>query len=107
MEYPMTDNIPYEEIENGALILLILRACKTWDELCPRYAYADPAQLQTNTNTMTLLQKLFDLRALGLISFEDGQTAEGRKPIGEIKQTDLWSKIRCVHIHWQAIVHAR
>jgi hypothetical protein len=43
---------------------------------------------------MTLLQKLFDLRALGLISFEDGQTAEGRKPIGEIKETDLWSKIR-------------
>ncbi len=93
MGYPI-NNIPYEEIENGALILLILRECKTWEELCSRYTYADPAQLQTNTNTMMLLNKLSELRALGIINFQDEQTAEGRKPVGEIKETDLWSKIR-------------
>ena len=46
MEYPVKNNIPYEEIENGALILLLLRESKTWEELCGRYAYADPAQLR-------------------------------------------------------------
>jgi hypothetical protein len=96
MEYPMKSNIPYEEIENGALILLLLREIKTWEELCGRYAYADPAQLMANTNTMTILQKLFDMRDLGLISFEDEETGEGRKPTGEIKETGLWSKIRVV-----------
>jgi hypothetical protein len=55
MEYPMKSNIPYEEIENGALILLLLRKIKTWEELCGRYAYADPTQLMANTNTMTIL----------------------------------------------------
>jgi len=71
MEYPVRNNIPYEEIENGALILLLLRASKTWEELCGRYAYADPAQIKTNTNTFSLLKKLFEMRDLELISFED------------------------------------
>jgi hypothetical protein len=93
MEYPMKNNIPYEEVENGALILPLLRESKTWEELCGRYAYADPAQLY-NTNTMTLLNKLFAMRDLGLISFEDEETGDGRKPVGEIKETGLWSKIR-------------
>ena len=42
MEYPVKNNIPYEEIENGALIPLLLRKSKTWEELCGRYAYTDP-----------------------------------------------------------------
>lgn len=94
MKYPIKDNIPYEEIENGALILLLLRESKTWEELCGRYAYADPAQLITNTATMDLLKKLFDMRDRGLISFEDEETQDGKKPVGEIKETGLWSKIR-------------
>jgi hypothetical protein len=94
MEYPPKNNISYEEIENGALILLLLRENKTWEELCARYAFADPAQLKTNTSTMTLLSKLFALRDLGLISFADEETAEGRKPVGEIKESGLWAKIR-------------
>jgi hypothetical protein len=94
MEYPMKHNIPYEEVENGALILLLLRETKTWEQLAGRYAYADPAQLKTNTNTMTLLNKLFDMRDLGLVSFHDEETVDGRKPVGEIKETDLWPKIR-------------
>jgi hypothetical protein len=94
MEYPIKNNIPYEEIENGALILLLLRQCKTWEDLCRRYAYADPAQPQTNTTTWTLLNKLFGMRELGLLSFQDEETGEGRKPVGEIKETDLWTKIR-------------
>ena len=94
MEYPMKNDISYEEIDNGALILLLLRETKTWAELCGRYAYADPAQLRTNTNTMTLLNKLFEMRDLGLLSFKDDETADGRTPVGEIKETDLSSKIR-------------
>jgi hypothetical protein len=35
MEYPVNKNIPYEEIDNGALILLLLKECSTWEELCP------------------------------------------------------------------------
>ena len=65
MEYPARHNIPYEEIENGALILLLLRESSTWEELCGRYAHADPAQISTNTNTLTLLKKLLELRDLG------------------------------------------
>jgi hypothetical protein len=73
---------------------LLLRECKTWEELCARYEYADPINLDTNTNTMTLLNKLFDMRQLGLISFKEEETPVGKKPVGEIKETDLWSKIR-------------
>lgn len=94
MEYPVKKNIPYEEIENGALLLLLLRENKTWEELCGRYAYTDPTQLKTNTTTMTLLNKLFEMRDLGLISFADEETGDGKKPVGEIKETGLWSKIR-------------
>ena len=59
MEYPVKYNIPYEEIENGALILLLLRESKTWEELCRRYAYADPAQIETNTNTITVVSLIY------------------------------------------------
>lgn len=94
MESQMKDNIPYEEIENGALILLLLREIKTWEDLCRRYSYADPARLMSNTTTMTLRDKLLNMRDLGLISFEDVETGEGKKPVGEIRETGLWSKIR-------------
>ena len=94
MEYQTKKDIPYEEIENGALLLLLLRETKTWEELCGRYAYADPAQLMANTNTMMVLKKLFDMRELGLLTFQCEETGAGKKPVGEIKETDLWSKIR-------------
>ena len=94
MQVPMKSDIPYEQIENGALILVLLRESKTWEELCGRYAYADPAQLMNNTTTMTLLNKLLEMRNLGLIRFEDEETEDGKKPVGEIKDTGLWSKIR-------------
>jgi hypothetical protein len=94
MEYPITNNIRLEEIENGALILLLLRKCRTWEDLCARFAYADPEQLQTNTTTMMLLHKLFAMREVGLISFQDQQTGELRRPVGDITETDLFSKIR-------------
>lgn len=43
---------------------------------------------------MPLLNKLYELRALGIIRFQDEQTPEGRKPVGEIRETNLWSKMR-------------
>jgi hypothetical protein len=43
---------------------------------------------------MTLRDKLFDMRDLGLIVFEHEGTGDERKPVGEIKETGLWSKIR-------------
>jgi hypothetical protein len=94
LEMTMKTDIPYEQIENGALILVLLRECKTWEELCGRYAYTDPAQLLGNTNTMMLRNKLLEMRDLGLISFEDEVTPGGKKPVGAIEDTGLWSKIR-------------
>ena len=94
MEYPARNNIPDEEIDNGALVLLLLRESSTWEELCERYANADPAQLSTNTNTLTLLKKLLELRDLGLIRFEDETTSEGMKPRGPILETGLSSALR-------------
>jgi hypothetical protein len=93
MEYPV-NSIPYDGIENGALLLLLLRESKTWEELCGRYAHADPAQIKTNTNTFRLLKKLFEMRDLELISFDYTDTADGKKPIGVIKETGLSSTIR-------------
>jgi hypothetical protein len=94
MECPVKNNIPYEQIDNGALILLLLKECNTWEELCGRYAHADPAQLSTNTTTLSLLKKLFEMRDLELISFADTQTIDGKKPVGVIKETALSSTIR-------------
>jgi len=93
MKFPLTENIPYEEIENGALILVLLRTSKTWDELCSRYAYADPANVG-NTNTMMLRNKLFAMRDLGLLTFADKEIDGWKIPEGEIKETVLWSSIR-------------
>jgi hypothetical protein len=94
-EDPVVSNdIPFEEIANGALILLLLRESPTWEALCGRYAYADPAQIATNTTTMTLLARLYELRELGLIRFEDEETPDGKRPVGEIRETGLWTKIR-------------
>jgi hypothetical protein len=94
MDYPAKNEIPYEEIANGALILQLLRESETWEKLCQRYAYADPAQLRTNTNTFTLLKKLHGMRELGLIGFDEEETSEGKKPVGVIRETGLWSTIR-------------
>jgi hypothetical protein len=47
---------------------------------------------------MTLLNKLFEMRDLGLLSFQDEETGDGRKPVGEIEETQLWSKIEAF---WQ------
>ena len=95
MDHPIKHNIPFAEIDNGALILLLLREVKTWEDLCARYAYADPANLQTNTNAMKLRDKLLEMRDLKLLNFQDEEIeGGGRKPLGEIKETDLWAKIR-------------
>ncbi len=94
MQYPSKNNIPYEEINNGALILLLLKETNTWEALCSRYASTDPAQLATNTNTSTLLRKLLDMRRQGLIAFDEETTSGGTKPVGPIKDTGLASTIR-------------
>jgi hypothetical protein len=94
MDYPVKNDIPYEQIANGALLLQLLRESPTWEVLCQRYAYADPAQLRVNTNTFTLLKKLHEMRELGLIDFDEEETSEGKKPVGVIRETGLWSTIR-------------
>ena len=92
MEYPGI-KYGYQEFGNGALILLLLRKIHTWEGLCERFEYADPAQPLTNTNTMVLLQKLFEMREVGLIAFKDEDTGQGKMPVGEIEATDLASKL--------------
>jgi hypothetical protein len=86
-------NIPYQQIENGALILLLLREVSTWADLCRRYEYAEPDS-PGNTNTMTLCNKLLEMRSLGLVAFEDEEWPHGRRPSGSITDTGLWSRIR-------------
>jgi len=93
MSYPTKRNIPYEEINNGALILLLLQECKNWKALCGRFAYADPENIITNTNSMSLHAKLLQLRDLGLVTFEEKSGGE-KKGIGQVSATDLWSRIR-------------
>ena len=94
MQQLRTKDIPYEEVDNGALILLLVRECKTWDELCRRYARADPLD-SNNTNTMVLVQKLQAMRDVGLITFQEKADQYGAKlPDGAIRATDLWAKIR-------------
>ena len=94
MEHLSQSKIPIEQIQNGALILLLLRECSTWEELCGRYAYANPAQLTTNTATIMLRDKLFEMRDLGLLRFADEETAEGKRPSGPIAATDVEAKVR-------------
>src|ERR1043166_5802393 len=80
--------IPHEQINNGALILLLLRECKNWEELCRRFAYADPEQIVLNTTTMELLRKLRAMREAGLVQFEEKDTPKGKKPVGAIIETE-------------------
>lgn len=84
----------YEEINNGALIILLLRDCKTWEELCERFEYTDPTDLETNTTTMSLYYKLVALRELGLLNFEEKVGGDGKKTLGPITVAKLWADIR-------------
>jgi hypothetical protein len=94
MSYPNArGQLRHEDIENGALILLLLRESGAWQDLCGRFEYADPAD-PTNTTTMVLLEKLRRMRELGLIEFDDD--AESPGPTSAITMTPLWPKIRVV-----------
>ena len=93
MRYPIDGRLRYEEIENGALILLLLRESSSWEDLYNRFEFADPAE-PNNTATMVLLDKLRQMRELGLIRFDDDSKAEFSAPTSEITTTQLWSRIR-------------
>lgn len=93
MRYPIDGGLRFEEIQNGALILLLLRESNTWEDLCDRFEYTDAGDFN-NTATMELLDKLRRMRELGLISFDEEGEDEYSAPTGEITATPLWSKIR-------------
>jgi hypothetical protein len=93
MENLPTQYIPYEQIENGALILLLLRECKTWNSLCERFQYASPPNIKTSTNALSLYQKLVELRSLGLVEFQDNLTGDLIE-LSNLQPTDVWQKIR-------------
>lgn len=93
MRYPMDGSLRHEDIENGALILLLLRESSRWEDLCRRFEYAWPAE-PNNTTAMALLDKLRRMRELGLIRFDDEGEAEFSAPTSEITTTQLWSRIR-------------
>jgi hypothetical protein len=93
MNHPVTHQIPYEEIENGALILRLLRDCKTWESLCQRFQYTSPPDIEMNTAAMTLHKKLGELRDLGLVAFKE-QVVGGKTTLGDITPTALWQQIR-------------
>jgi hypothetical protein len=97
MSSPVMHDISYEEIDNGALVLLLLRESRTWEALCERYAHADPAQIRTNTVTYRLHRKLLEMRELGLIHFDDEETVDGSMPVGTIEETLLSSTVRAAY----------
>jgi hypothetical protein len=93
MTFPLKNNIPYDQINNGALIILLLRECRTWQELCRRYAHTQHDDLQHNTTSMELYKKLRELKEAGLIDFEE-QTEGEKKILGKVWDTGLWPTIR-------------
>ena len=93
MDYQMTKDIPFKQIQNGALILLLLEEVKTWKELCDRYEGAEP-DAPHNTDTMVLIRKLKEMRDLNLIDFKDIKFEDGKIPEVAINATGLWSDIR-------------
>jgi hypothetical protein len=93
MENPPTHDIPYEQIENGALIFLLLRECKTWESLCERFQYASPPDIKMSSNALSLYHKLGELRSLGLVEYQE-DTVDGKIEMSDIKPTELWQKIR-------------
>jgi hypothetical protein len=93
MDYLLTREFPYEHINNGALILRLLRDCKTFEDLCKRFQYASPPDLAMNTAAMQLHKQLRELRELGMITFEE-EIVDKKTRLGEISPTELWQKIR-------------
>lgn len=93
MTYPLKHNIPYNQIDNGALVLMLLKECKNWTELCSRYYDANPNDLIYNTNSRQLYDKLVNMKAQRLIEFEEEGEGE-TKTLGAIRVTDHWTKIR-------------
>ena len=93
MRYTSDGGLRFEEIQNGALILLLLRENSTWEELCAKFEYADAADFN-NTATMELLDKLRRMREIGLIGFDEEGEDEYSAPTSEITTTPLWSKVR-------------
>lgn len=93
MTFPLKENIPYDQINNGALIILLLRECHTWKELCGRYAHMDPDDLQYNTNSLQLYTKLVEMKAAGVVDFDEKVEAE-KKILGKVWDTGLWTRIR-------------
>ncbi|BCG02020.1 hypothetical protein PPGU19_065880 (plasmid) [Paraburkholderia sp. PGU19] len=94
MHYLIEQDIPFQHIENGALILHLLRSCKNWNDLCARFQYLSPPDLVGNTAAISLHNKLIQLRELGLITFEEVTDEDGKPTIGRIDDTGLWSKMR-------------
>src|SRR4029453_16144894 len=93
MQYPLKDTYPREEVNNGALILLLLRKRMMWKELCGRFEFADPEELTFNITTRTLRDGLFRLRKLALIHFDVDDKGDEPKPAGMIEVTELWTEI--------------
>jgi hypothetical protein len=93
MTYPLRRDIPENQINNGALILLLLKECKTWTELCRRYHDANPDDLVRSTPSIQLYEQLKRMKAQGLIEFEESVDGD-KKPPGEIRISDHWTKIR-------------
>jgi len=85
--------IPYQEIEDGALILLLLRSCSTWEQLCERFEYASPPDIEMNTAAMSLYYQLVEMRDVGLVVFEE-RMIDGKKALEDIKATELSQRLR-------------
>jgi hypothetical protein len=84
--------LPFNEVQNGARILLLLRRVKTWRDLCACFDYTDPSNMG-NTATMTLYDQLATLRKLGFVEF-DADTAKRGAIDGEIAVSMHWTEVQ-------------
>jgi hypothetical protein len=93
----MKSKYSFSEIQNGGLILLLLRSVSTWKDLCNSFEYTDPANIKTNTGSLTLYEHLIKMRTLGLLEFQGN--AEQLEIVDPITITKRWADIQNVLGH--------
>lgn len=94
MDYLQTAKFPHAQSNNGALILWLLRDCKTFEALCERFQHATPPVIPMNTTAMNLYERLCKMRDLGLVTLKDEKIDEMMIKVHDVTPTALWQNIR-------------
>jgi hypothetical protein len=93
MDYLQTAKFPHAQSNNGALILWLLRDCKTFEALCKRFENTKPL-IPGNTTAKNLYERLCKMRDLGLVTLKDEKVDETTIEVHDVRPTALWQDIR-------------